>query len=523
VAKAPGMKDSMTLNLEHRVLVYAPLGKDAALACDVLVNANLICHACPTAIDLMEELDAGAGIILTVEEALPESVAKLLNKYLSAQPTWSDLPILVLTKPGGTSTWLQGAYERFGNLTLLERPVRAPTLVSAIRSAMRARLRQYETRTSDERKDEFLAMLAHELRNPLAPISAAAKLLELFSTDPNRVKDASMVIARQVGHMTNLVDDLLDVARVTRGLITLSKTAVDLREILTQAIEQVNPQILAKRQKLTVHLPTTYAPVIGDRKRLIQVVANILNNASKYTPDAGNIIANLHHDRGNIVLDISDDGIGIAPDMVNRVFDLFTQATRTSDRSQGGLGLGLALVKSLITSHGGSVNAISRGAGCGATFTIKLPRQTDLDVTISENESTTNNDEFLATSTLNLLIVDDNVDAADSLAMLLKAAGHNVNVQYGANKALEQARMSSPQICILDVGLPEMSGNELASRLRKMPETENAILIALTGYSQEEDRKRSFEAGFDHHFVKPINIEKLMALFEKISASDQKS
>lgn len=515
----PGLIDAMTFNLEYRVLIYAPLGKDAALAYEVLFKANLICQVCISVANLIAELNQGAGAVLTVEEALPDSVATLLNKYLTEQPTWSDLPILVLTKSGGNSPWIQGAYERFGNLTLLERPVRAPTLISATRSAIRARLRQYEIRTSDERKDEFLAMLAHELRNPLAPISAAAKLLELFSTDPTKVRDASLVIARQVGHMTNLVDDLLDVARVTRGLITLSKASVDVREILTQAIEQVNPQILTKRQHLTVHLPTTSAPVIGDRKRLIQVVSNILNNASKYTPEAGNIIANLRHDRGNIVLDISDDGIGIAPDMVNRVFDLFAQAQRTSDRSQGGLGLGLALVKSLIASHDGSVSAISRGPGYGTTFTIKLPRQSDLDITMSESESTVSDDNFLTTSELNLLIVDDNVDAADSLAMLLTAAGHNVHVQYSAKKAIEQARILSPQICILDIGLPEISGNQLASLLREMPETANSTLIALTGYSQEEDRKKSLEAGFDYHFVKPIDVEKLMALFEKISAS----
>jgi signal transduction histidine kinase/ActR/RegA family two-component response regulator len=509
----------MTLNLEHRVLIYAPLGKDAALACEVLANANLICHVCVSAIELVTELNKGAGIILTVEEALPDSVAMLLNKYLSAQPTWSDLPILVLTKSGGNSPWLQGAYERFGNLTLLERPIRAPTLISATRSAMRARLRQYEIRTSDERKDEFLAMLAHELRNPLAPISAAATLLELFSTDPGKVKDASSVIARQVGHMTNLVDDLLDVARVTRGLITLSKTQLDMRDILTQAIEQVNPHILAKHQHLSVHLSETPEPVIGDRKRLIQVVANILNNASKYTPDAGNIIANLRHDRGDIVLDISDDGIGIAPNMVNRVFDLFAQAQRTSDRSQGGLGLGLALVKSLIASHGGSVNAVSRGLGYGTIFTITLPRQTGVVTAISGTEFAASDDNFSIASALNVLIVDDNVDAADSLAMLLNAAGHSVKVQYGARQAIEHVRTLSPQVCILDIGLPEMNGYELALRLREMPEAANTTLIALTGYSQEEDRKKSLESGFDYHFVKPVDIEKLMALFEKISAS----
>lgn len=505
--------------IERRVLVYAPLGKDAALAYEVLEKANLVCHVCPTVSHLITELNIGAGAVLTVEEALPESVAVALSKYFSAQPTWSDLPILVLTKSGGNSPWIHGAYDRFGNLTLLERPVRAPTLISAVRSAIRARLRQYEIRTSDERKDEFLAMLAHELRNPLAPISAAAKLLELFSSDPIKVKGASLVIARQVGHMTNLVDDLLDVARVTRGLITLSKAPVDVRDILTQAIEQVNPQIVAKRQHLSVHLPTASTPVIGDRKRLIQVVANILNNASKYTPDTGHIIATLRDEGDDIVLDISDDGIGIAPDMVNRVFDLFAQAQRTSDRSQGGLGLGLALVKSLVISHGGNVNAVSQGAGYGTTFTIRLPRQTITNNMTTEHEPVIADNKFIKTTSLNLLIVDDNVDAADSLSMLLSASGHNTTVAYGARKAIEQARVLRPQICILDVGLPEMNGNQLASMLRDMPETSDAILIALTGYSQEEDRKKSLESGFDYHFVKPINIEKLMTLFEKINTT----
>lgn len=505
-------------NIERRVLIYAPLGKDSALACEVLERANLLCHVCPAVTHLIAELNVGAGAVLTVEEAMPESVALALSKYFSDQPTWSDLPILVLTKAGGDSSWIQGAYERFGNLTLLERPVRAPTLISAVRSAIRARLRQYEIRTSDERKDEFLAMLAHELRNPLAPISAAAKLLELFSSDPNKVKGASLVIARQVGHMTNLVDDLLDVARVTRGLIILSKAPVDMRDILTQAIEQINPQILTKRQHLSVHLPAVQTPVIGDRKRLIQVVANILNNASKYTPDTGHIIANLREELGDIVLDISDDGIGIAPEMVNRVFDLFAQAQRTSDRSQGGLGLGLALVKSLITSHGGSVNAVSRGMGYGTTFTIRLPRQTNSNTMISENKSIIAENNFVKTASLNVLIVDDNVDAADSLSMLLSASGHTTNVAYGAHKAIEQARVLQPQVCILDVGLPEMNGNQLASILRDMPETAGSTLIALTGYSQEEDRKKSLESGFDYHFVKPIDITKLTNLFDKLSA-----
>lgn len=278
---------------EQRILICAPLGKDAELASHVLTGAGLTCCIYKNLPDLIAALQDGAGLTLTVEEALSFDVSAPLSKYLSTQATWSDLPILVLTKGGGDSPWIKGAYERFGNLTLLERPVRAPTLISAARSALRARLRQYEIRVSDARKDEFLAMLAHELRNPLAPISAAAQLLELVSSDVEKVKNTSKIIARQVGHMTSLIDDLLDVARVTRGLITLDEEPLDLRHILSAAVEQVNPQFNARRQELELKVPPQAAPVLGDSKRLIQVIANLLNNASKYTPEHGKITVDL--------------------------------------------------------------------------------------------------------------------------------------------------------------------------------------------------------------------------------------
>ena len=504
----------MTDSNEQRILICAPLGKDAELACHVLQNADLNCWVCKTFQELLAELRKGAGAILSVEEVLTVSATSALIKYLAGQPNWSDVPILVLTKSGGNGPWVKEAYEKLGNLTLLERPVRAPTLTSAVRSALRARLRQYEIRQSDQRKDEFLAMLAHELRNPLAPISAAARLLDMVANDEKKVRSTSEIIARQVSHMTNLVDDLLDVARVTRGLITLDKKSLDVRHILTEAVEQVNPQITARRQHLTLHLPPDLASVLGDRKRLVQVVTNLLNNASKYTPEGGNIIAHLHVTPDEIVLKITDSGIGISAEMVKRVFDLFAQAERTSDRSLGGLGLGLALVKSLVTSHGGRVQAFSEGPGQGSKFTVYLPRLINARIDQDKNQSE-NCQKQNSFQPLRLMLVDDNKDAADALAMLLEASGHQVSVEYTALKALALARLTAPQICILDIGLPDLDGNELAARLRALPETANALLIAVTGYSQERDRAKSIAAGFDYHFVKPVDVAKLLALLEE--------
>jgi signal transduction histidine kinase len=508
----------MTDPAEQRILICAPFGKDAELAGRALENAGFSCFICKSPAELLRELGKGAGAVLTAEEALPSGASSAsLHDYLAGQPTWSDLPILVLTKSGGDSPWIKGAYERLGNLTLLERPVRSSTLISAARSALRARLRQYEIRLADQRKDEFLAMLAHELRNPLAPISAAAQLLGLVSSDAERVKQASEIIVRQVGHMTNLIDDLLDVARVTRGLVTLDKELLDIRHILSEAVEQVGPMISARRHHLVLHLPPDAAPVLGDRKRLVQVVANLLNNASKYTPEEGNIVVRLQVVADDVVLEVSDNGIGIAPEMVSRVFDLFAQAERTPDRSQGGLGLGLALVKNLVASHGGNVHARSDGLGKGSTFMVRLPRVTSPSAT--DDNRTAKRAASDSVQPLRIMVVDDNADAADTLEMLLHATGHDVAVEYAATSAIERARRTLPQVCLLDVGLPDMDGNELARRLRAMPETASAILIAVTGYGQEQDRKKSIGAGFDYHFIKPVDTAKLLSLLEKIGTA----
>jgi signal transduction histidine kinase len=369
-------------------------------------------------------------------------------------------------------------------------------------------------RLADQRKDEFLAMLAHELRNPLAPISAAAQLLKIVSHDEARIKQTSDIITRQVDHMTSLINDLLDVSRVTRGLVTLDKEPLDVKRIVSDAVEQAGPLIKSRRHCLDLQLPAEPACVLGDHKRLVQVIANLLNNSAKYTPEGGNIVLHLEVQKDQVVLNVMDDGIGMAPELVLRVFDLFTQAERTSDRSQGGLGLGLALVKTLVGLHGGSVHAQSKGPGAGSTFTVRLPCQSGQSA-----EGIQDNDDApvpATARTLSVMVVDDNVDAAHTLAMFLEAEGHRVFVEYEAKKALERARSAAPNVCLLDIGLPEIDGNELTRRLRSMPETADAVLIAVTGYGQEQDRKKSIAAGFDFHLVKPVDTSRLASILAEV-------
>lgn len=364
-----------------------------------------------------------------------------------------------------------------------------------------------------KRKDEFLAMLAHELRNPLAPISAAAALLRMRSLDANRIIMTSQVIGRQVEHMTHLIDDLLDVSRVTRGLVELDMHALNLDTIVTDAVEQVAPAIRARQQHISVQLASASASVNGDRKRLVQVLANILGNAAKYTPEGGHIVLATTVTAQHVEVAISDDGIGMAPGFASRAFDLFAQAERSSDRASGGLGLGLALVKSLVELHHGSVQASSAGIGQGSTFTLRLPRL------VAPLRAPDNGEEaslVAEAAPLHIMVVDDNRDAALMLSMLLEAAGHRVTLAYGAMAALASARGAAPDVFLLDIGLPEMDGNTLARRLRAQPETATALLVAVTGYGQDHDRVATRAAGFDHHLVKPLDTTRLMALLAAV-------
>jgi signal transduction histidine kinase len=370
---------------------------------------------------------------------------------------------------------------------------------------------------SDRRKDEFLAMLAHELRNPLAPIGAAAQLLQHTRLDEARTRQTSQIIGRQVQHMTELIDDLLDVSRVTRGLVELDNTPLDISHIAREAVEQVTPLIQAKHHRLSLHLPSETYLVQGDKKRLVQIVTNLLNNAAKYTHDGGELRLCAEVRAAQIVIEVSDNGVGMTQELAARAFDLFAQAERTSDRTSGGLGLGLALVKSLVELHGGKVSCASPGPGKGSTFTVCLPRLAVQDgangIQVAEMPIRQ------SAHALRIMVVDDNRDAAAMLAMLLEASGHQVLIEHTPGGALARAREEAPQVCLLDIGLPDMDGNELARRLRAQPETAAALLVAVTGYGQSSDRDRARAVGFDHHLLKPVNTEALYAILDGIGAA----
>ena len=367
-------------------------------------------------------------------------------------------------------------------------------------------------READRRKDEFLAMLAHELRNPLAPIGMAAKVLRFGQATPERVKQTCEIIDRQIAHMASLLDDLLDVSRVTHGRVVLAQELHDMRAIVRDAVEQARPLVDARRHQLSLALPAQAAQVIGDSTRLVQIMTNLLNNATKYTPPGGSIALELTQDASMVQIVVRDNGIGIDAALLPHVFDLFVQGERSSDRAQGGLGVGLALVKSLVERHGGSISVTSAGQGAGSAFTVRLPRAHDaVPASAAPRQGDT-----VETRVLDILIVDDNADAADTLSMYLATVGHQLHVAYEGHAALALAAQAAPDVLLLDIGLPDIDGYELAQRFRALPQTAQATLVALTGYGQHSDRERSMAAGFDHHLTKPVDVAALLRLLANV-------
>ena len=382
------------------------------------------------------------------------------------------------------------------------------------RAEEQARQAVQALREADVRKDEFLAMLAHELRNPLAPIRVAAEVLRRSSVQDERVRRASDVVARQCDHLTSLVDDLLDVSRVTRGVIELQMKPVPLRRVINDAVEQSSPALQARRHHLVIENAAHAPVVLADEKRLVQALTNLLNNAAKYTPPEGHISVKTVVVGNTADIHVRDDGIGIEPAMTERVFDLFAQAERTPDRSSGGLGLGLALVKSLIELHGGSVACRSEGVGKGSVFTLRLPLiQSASEGRLAASES---EDNAGGHKRLRVVVVDDNRDAAETLSMLLEGEGYEVSTEFAAQDALARAAARPADVYLLDIGLPEIDGLELARRLRSLAHPKPPVLVAVTGYGQQNDRADTREAGFSHHLVKPVDPSKLLAILEKI-------
>jgi signal transduction histidine kinase/ActR/RegA family two-component response regulator len=657
----------------ERVLVVAPTSADAAMTRSILETEGVGCTVCADLQAVRAELERGAGALLLTDELLASSDQHSLVEALNVQPAWSDLPVVLLSAEGADSDAAVWAAAALGSVTVLERPVRVATLVSTLRSAIRARRRQYqlrdridelscteaslrrqtqqlqflwqaaakmleeedpaaelhalferfgsgldldayayyradrrsgalhleasagvprdaaaaigrvdaaddpiarlmaseglhayalfplfvagrlvgfvsfgsrrrkafdaaeteflrtiahyvttaserarlirELRDTDRRKDEFLATLAHELRNPLAPIRNALHIMRL-SRDATEVERARAMMQRQLGHMVRLIDDLLDVSRITRGKLELRKERVELAAIVRSALETVRPIIDAAGHALVVDLPAQPVYLDADPIRLAQVLSNLLGNAAKYMERGGRIALSAKARDGAVTLVVRDWGIGIPGNALPSIFDMFTQVDHSIGRSQGGLGIGLTLVKSLVEMHGGRVSARSDGIDQGSEFTVHLPAAPGARPEPAERED---DEPAAAAISCRVLVADDNVDAAESLAAILRTMRHDVRTVRDGEAAIEEAEAFRPDVILLDIGMPKVDGYEAARRIRSAAWGKHVFIVALTGWGQDDDKRKAADAGFDRHFTKPFDPTKLGLLLAELS------
>ncbi|AEG91505.1 hybrid sensor histidine kinase/response regulator [Ramlibacter tataouinensis] len=496
--------------MERRILIHAPQGQDARLAEKLFRSVGLDVGSCASDGELGAQLEQGVGALLVVEEAVAGALRGGLGRYLAQQPAWSDLPILVLAKHGADSLEAQRALGQLGNVTLMERPVRTMALVSAARSALRARERQYQVRMLNQRKDEFLATLAHELRNPLAPIRNAMSIIERQHPTPQTTRLVAMV-ERQVGHLKRLVDDLLDVARITSGKLELQRSLTTVDQVVTHAVEIAQAAIAEKGHRLAIEQPPAPVTLLADHTRLVQSVANLLVNAAKFTPPEGDVALVVEIDGLLARFAVRDSGKGLEPGSLERIFDMFEQA-RTVGEPTGGLGLGLHLTRAFAELHGGTVSARSEGLGRGSEFLLSLP------VVVEEGRAQPGLAVAGAAGAAlprKVLVVDDNVDAALTLEALLSLHGLAVSVAHDGAAAVQRVQAEMPDAVVMDIGMPVMNGYEAARRIRSDFSGGKPLLIALTGWGQYADRTRAQEAGFDFHFVKPLAIDELMGCLSR--------
>jgi signal transduction histidine kinase/CheY-like chemotaxis protein len=440
------------------------------------------------------------------DRLLPEDRPRMQQLITSLTP---QRPMYETTygsrRPDGKVVWLQergvAEFDEHGRMKRLQGLTMDITRRREVEDALRE---------ADRKKDRFIATLAHELRNPLAPIRTSAELLGSPIAGPAEIAWARDVIRRQVGHMSALLDDLLDVARITQGKLELRKEWVRLRSVVDTAVEAARPIIDAHRHRLSIDLPEP-APVLeADPLRLAQILSNLLTNAAKYSDDGGDIELAARIDGSRLKISVTDHGIGIPDEALGSVFEMFAQIHGTSSRSEGGLGIGLSLVKGLVELHRGTIHAYSKGLGQGSRFTVTLPC---IPAAAGESRSALVQTEPAVPPGRRILIVDDNRDAADSLGLLLGLDGHDVRVAYAGRQALEIVQEAfKPEMAILDLGLPDLSGYDLARLLRQDPSMQRITLVALTGWGQEEHKQRAREAGFDHHLTKPVDLDRLAAV-----------
>jgi signal transduction histidine kinase/ActR/RegA family two-component response regulator len=633
---------------QRKVLVLPPTRRDGDVTRALLKDVGLDCDIVGNARMLASQLNASIGAVVLTDAAVADPGLSSVMDALDHQPQWSDMPVILLSKP---EMRLPADKRRFGkltNLTVLDRPTSGRALVSAVEAAIRGRARQYQIRdqlnslqeadaalresaermalgvqvaglalaevdyasqevhlsaeavelfgvgenarilsreefleavhpddreevsrrllrpadsagsdpaaidyrviwpdgrvkwvsqrhhvvlnglrdrqvravivaldaterkNADRRKDEFLATLAHELRNPLAPIRTGLQALARPGGEGAAGTVIRAIMERQLSQMVRLIDDLLEVSRISSGKVVLQRTRVDLRAIAGLAIEASQPFIAAGQHEFTAELPVGPVWVDGDASRLSQVMINLLNNAAKYTAEGGRLRLSLSSDETHAIVRVQDNGVGIPPEMLNEVFDMFAQVNRTLDRSQGGLGIGLSLVRRLTEMHGGNVTAESEGHGHGSTFTVRIPLMAMVELPAESKEAV--EPEQSKRPGLRVLVVDDIPDIADVLKMLLDLEGFETRVAYSGAVALESAREFRPDVVICDIGLPEMDGHEIARRLRRDPDIAPATLIAMTGWGAEGEVRRTRESGFDFHLVKPVDANALLEL-----------
>lgn len=522
---APLFEEDSQESLEDRILILAPTGRDASLIESVLGTGGIQCESCPDMASLCEELPRGAGALLLAEEALSTGDFEKFRSYLTHQEPWSDLPLLVLTSGGFASRIsldTTGLLEASCNVTLLERPLRRETLISAAQAALRARRRQYQTRDllnqltdSVRQRDEFLAMLGHELRNPLFTIRTAIELLDQADSSNRQATHTHAIIERQTQHLSHLIDDLLDVARITQGKISLKLNSLDLNTVARNCLQSMEVSGATQNHHVSALFSPQPLMIEGDAVRLEQIFNNLLTNALKYTPSGGAIEFLVTCEDNEAVVRVCDTGLGIDPELQPYIFDLFTQAKRSLDRSQGGLGIGLTVTHGLVQMHQGHISVQSAGLGKGSTFEVRLPLSVPLTPTISTATSTDNAEPLESRSKRRIVVVEDNEDARVLMSFLLEHHGFEVEVAGDGLEGAELLLSARPEIALVDIGLPGMNGYEVARKVRA--NLGRAIfLIALTGYGQAEDQARALEAGFDKHLTKPIEPKTLYRVLEEV-------
>lgn len=490
------------------VLILAPSDRNGPVTQTILVEQNLAATVCADVDDLCSRFERdGAGVMLIDERVLLGGAMARLQQAIHQQPEWSDLPIIVFSNgPHARARLSNDVFTALGNVTFLDRPVRVRSVVAAVRSGLRARQRQYQVRRAIELREQFLAMLGHELRNPLAAIRLAIEALNQ-SGPPSQSKEHD-VIDRQSRHLARLVEDLLDVARVTRGKIALQRELLDICDVVRGCFAAHAPTARACGVEFTLRGDSTPRWVDGDRLRLEQVVGNLLTNAIKYTPAGGAVTVTLAASDESVRFQVADTGVGIAEEALPRIFDLFAQVEASMDRAKGGLGLGLTMSRNLVELHGGRLDAASEGRGRGSSFTVTLP------LSATAGDAKHENGAASPVSSRRVVIVDDNPDLREMLETLLQFAGHEVATAEDGPSGLDCIVSQKPDAAFVDLGLPGFDGYELARRVRAS-DAAHTMLVAVSGYSQPEDRRRALDAGFDDHLKKPVALAELEGVLSR--------